>query len=69
MYKLTETIVNAWNMKRYVTGVFCDLTEAFDCVNQELLLHRPQFYGVRGTIVDWFKSYLFNRKQRVEIKF
>jgi hypothetical protein len=49
---------------------FCDLTKAFDCVNHELLLKKKlQFYGVKGIFSDWFKSYLYSRKQRVELKF
>jgi hypothetical protein len=26
------------------------------------------FYGVIGVLLDWFKSYLFNRKKRVKLK-
>jgi hypothetical protein len=68
-HKLTEVTLNARNNNRYVTGVFCDLTNVFDCVNQELLLKKLQFYGVKGILSDWFKSYLYSRKQRVELKF
>jgi hypothetical protein len=32
-YKLSETILNAWNGGGDVAGVFCDLTKAFNCVN------------------------------------
>jgi hypothetical protein len=67
--KLTEIILNAWNNNRYIAGVFCDLTKAFDCVNHKLLLKKMQFYGVKGLLLEWFKSYFYNRKQRVELKF
>jgi hypothetical protein len=34
-HKLTEIILNTWNNNRYIAGVFCDLTKAFDCVNHD----------------------------------
>jgi hypothetical protein len=68
-HKLTEVILNAWNNNIYVAGAFCDLTKAFDCVNHKLLIKKLQFYGVKGIFLDWFKSYLYSRKQRVELKF
>jgi hypothetical protein len=68
-HKLSEIILNAWNNNRYVAGVFCDLTKAVKCVNHELLFKKLQFYGVKGILSDWFKSYLYNREQRVELNF
>ena len=47
---------------------FCDLAKTFDCVNQEILLAKLHFYGIQGVTADWFKSYLTNRGQKVEIK-
>ena len=47
---------------------FKNLFKVFDCVNYELLIHKLQFYGVREVFLDWFRSYLFDRKQRVKIK-
>jgi hypothetical protein len=44
------------------------LAKAFDCVNQEILLAKLHFCGIRGATADWFKSYLTNRRQKVEIK-
>jgi hypothetical protein len=52
----------------HVGGIFCDLAKAFDCVNHEILLARLHFYDIRGVNPDWFKSYLTNRRQKVEIK-
>ena len=48
---------------------FYDLTKTFDCVNHEFLLTKLQFYGVKGLLLDRFKSYIYYRKQRMEIKF
>jgi hypothetical protein len=52
----------------HVRGIFCDLAKAFDCVNHEILLAKLYFYGIRRVTADWFKSYLINRRQKVEIK-
>jgi hypothetical protein len=52
----------------HVGGIFYDLAKAFDFVNHEILLAEPHFYGIQGTIANWFRSYLTNRKQIVEIK-
>jgi hypothetical protein len=67
VYKLTESTLSAWNNKKYVAGVFCDLTKAFNFVNHELLINKLQFYGVRGVFLERFRSFLFDRKQRVKM--
>ena len=52
----------------YVADFFCDLTKAFNCVNHALLLHKLQFNGVGGVILDWFKNRIYSVKNRDELK-
>ena len=45
-----------------------DLSKAFDTVNHEILLHKLENYGVRGTVLERFKNHVLNRKQTVNYK-
>ena len=64
---MTDYILTSLNMRQHVKGIFCDLTKAFDCVNHEILLTKLHYYGIRGVCWNWFKTYITNRKQKVQI--
>ena len=62
-----KTIEEAIESNQYAIGVFCDLSKAFDTLNHEILLSKLEHYGIRGTANRWFRSYLTDRKQYVEL--
>ena len=46
---------------------FIGLRKAFDTVNHSMLLNKMDHYGIRGIALDWFFSYLSERKQYVSV--
>jgi hypothetical protein len=51
----------------HVGVISCDLTKAFDCVNHVLLLSKLNVYGIQNIAGQWFKSYLRDWRQHIEI--
>ena len=63
--KIITDIIESNENRETIMSVFLDLSKAFDTINHKLLLSKLEFYGIRGIALDWFKSYLANRKQYV----
>ncbi len=47
-------------------NIYLDLSNAFDTLNHNILLHKLEYYGVQDISLNLFKNYLSNRKQYVE---
>ena len=45
--------------------VFCDISKALDRVWHASLLRKIEAAGVTGKLLNWFKNYLLDRRQRV----
>ena len=65
LIQITEKIKESIDKSKYGCGIFIDLRKAFDTVNHSILLSKMEHYGARDTALEWFKSYLSNRKQYV----
>ena len=63
----TDKIQRAIENKLYSSGIFLDLSKAFDTVNHSILLAKLQHYGICGLPNEWFRSYLTNRQQFISV--
>ena len=57
----------AIDKQKDIRVVFCDISKAFDRVWHTGLLAKLQKVGVTEDLLNWFRDYLNNRKQRVVI--
>ena len=56
LIQLSDKIAQAIDKKRFMIGIFVDLSKAFDTLNHEILLNKLEHYGIRGIANDWFRS-------------
>ena len=68
LLKVMNDIMHSMNSQCVALLVLLDLSVVFDTVNHEIPVNRMQKkFGLQGTVLNWFKSYLFNRSQWVSI--
>lgn len=66
-FSLMKAILSNVNNNQMTTGLFFDLSKAFDLVSHDILLEKLEAIGIRGPALQWIMSYLSNRKQCVTI--
>ena len=64
---VSDFILNNMNEGRATAAIFLDLKKAFDTVNHDILISKLHCYGIKGSALNWFISYLTDRSQVVTI--
>ena len=59
---MADQIYESLENDNYTLGAFIDLSKAFDTIGYAMLLKKVENYGIKGTNLAWFRSYLTNRK-------
>lgn len=65
---VSEDIIAASDAGMCSALILLDFSRAFDCLNTKLLLAKLSYYGVSDESLPWFRSFLTNRYQYVEIE-
>jgi len=61
-----DHLINAIGSQHVSCLCLLDLSAAFDTIYQNILLsHLSSWFGIHGTVLNWFKSYLSSRSFRV----
>ena len=68
LLQFSDYINSKLNDNMHVVAMFIDFSKAFDTLNHQKLIAALETIGVRGPLLNWFKSYLDNRKMVVKIK-
>ncbi len=63
--EFVDRIAKDMDKNKVPLSIFIDLSKAFDTLDHKILLEKLKYYGVEGTALSWFESYLSNRKQKV----
>lgn len=68
LFRVTNDILRAIDDNSNTILLLLDLSSAFDTVDHSILLNRLEHrFGIKDTALNWFRSYLTNRKQCVSI--
>ena len=67
LLSFVDKVAHAIDNSLHTVGIFLDFSKAFDTINHNILLYKLSHYGIRGKALEWFRSYLSNRKQYVSL--
>ena len=66
--ELVANITKGIEQRKLTAGIFLDLSKAFDSLEHSVIFKKLYRYGIRGQCLEWFKSYLTERKLIVSCK-
>ena len=64
---MRDTTREVIDQKQVTALVFLDLLKAFDSIDHKILLKKLRSLGTSSDATEWFRSYLIDRSQSVEI--
>ncbi len=62
---MVDDIVNSIDIKQHCAALFVDLSNAFDAVNDNILLNKLLSIGIEDSAYIWFKGYFSSKVQTV----
>ena len=54
---LIDGTLTSFEKGQFTSGIFIDLSKAFDNGNQCVLLHKLELYGIKVKCLNWFRTY------------
>ena len=63
----TDEFIQNFESKTQTDVVVLDISKAFDVVPHQRLLHTLNHFGIRGTTLNWIKTFLTNKTQKVVV--
>ena len=68
LLKIHNDILASLDAGKVTARTLLDLSAAYDTIDHTILLRRlDDWFGVTGKALDWFKSYLTGRCQRIKL--
>ena len=64
---MVDHVLESFEYNKYTLGALSTYLKHFDTVDHSILLKKLELYGVPDRNRSWFKKYLSNRKQSIQI--
>jgi hypothetical protein len=66
LLELVDRITTDMDKNEIPLNIYLDLSKAFDTLDHTILIKKLQYYGITGSSLHFFESYLANRRQYVQ---
>ena len=60
--QLIDFVATGMDKQMHTSIMLVDFQKAFDTLDHRILLEKMKYFGFRTSVINWFESYLSNRK-------